>query len=211
ACSADWDTWLIDDLVEFANTVRALDLGPGVTLGGSMFVYADVLRSAELGGPRATVAALVGAILIVVVLVGYRKHGAITLACCLTGTLWMIAGAWIIGLRVNFLDFVALPITIGIGIDYSVNIVARERADGPGTARHALATTGGAVTLCSFTTIVGYGSLLLSASGGIRSFGAAATLGEITCLTTALTLAPALLGLLSRRETAAEKPKPKSD
>src|SRR5262249_60377879 len=95
-----------------------------------------------------------------------------TLACCLSGTLWMIAGCWLVGLKVNFLDFVALPITIGIGIDYSVNIAARDKADGPGSALRALATAGGAVTVCSYTTMVGDGSLLLSPSGGGPAVGA---------------------------------------
>jgi len=197
-----WDSWNVKDLIAFSDVVRSLDFGPGVTLGGSMFVYADVLRSMEGDGPKATVAATVGAILIVALLVGLRRHGAVTLLCGLSGTLWMIAGAHLIGLKINFLDFVALPITIGIGIDYAANIVARERADGPGSALLALTTTGGAVTLCSYTTIIGYGSLLLSASGGIRSFGAAATLGEVTCLLTALTLAPALLALWGARAKA---------
>ena len=51
--------------------------------------------------------------------------------------------------------------------------------------------------LCSWTTTVGYGSLLLSANAGIRSFGLVAILGEATCLLAALTLAPALLELLA--------------
>ena len=37
--------------------------------------------------------------------------------------------------------------------------------------------------LCSFTTTVGYGTLMLSANGGIRAFGLAALLGEIACIT----------------------------
>jgi hypothetical protein len=110
---------------------------------------------------------------------------------------------------VNFLDFVALPITIGIGIDYAVNIVVRSRQDGGGSPRRALATTGGAVALCSFTTIVGYGSLILSANRGIRSFGLAAILGEITCIAAALFLAPALLQLLGRRPDSAVVPLPR--
>ena len=136
-------------------------------------------------------------------LVGFGRHALVTMVCMASGTLLMLAGAWLIGLRVNFLDFVALPITIGIGIDYSVNIVARARRDGPGSARHALATTGGAVALCSFTTIVGYGSLILSANQGIRSFGTAAILGELTCISAALVLAPTLLQLLVRSRRAA--------
>jgi predicted RND superfamily exporter protein len=118
----------------------------------------------------------------------------------------MIAAAALLGLRVNFLDFVALPITLGISVDYAVNVVTRERADGPGSARRALATTGGAVALCSWTTAVGYGSLLLSANAGIRSFGLVAILGEATCLLAALTLTPALLELLDRRPHPVREP-----
>jgi uncharacterized membrane protein YdfJ with MMPL/SSD domain len=209
--SDNYDTWNIKALISFADEVRKLDLGEGVVLGGSMFVFADVLRSMEGDGPRATVAATIGAVLIVLLLVGLGRHGWVTLACGLSGTLWMIAGCWLLGLKVNFLDFVALPITIGIGIDYAVNIAAREKADGPGSALRSLATTGSAVTLCSYTTMVGYGSLLQSASGGIRSFGAAATLGEVTCLLTALTLGPALLGLLAQRHLAKAKPSEPSE
>lgn len=200
-----FDTGNIADIIRFSDAVRGLDLGDGVALGGSMFVFADVLRSMETDGPRATVAALVAAVLVVLLLVGFNRHGLVTLLCSASGTALMLASASVLGLKVNFLDFVALPITIGIGIDYSVNIAARERRDGPGTARRALATVGGAVAMCSFTTIVGYGSLLLSANRGIRSFGTAAMIGELTCLFAALALAPALLGLL-RPGTTAEAP-----
>jgi predicted RND superfamily exporter protein len=55
-----------------------------------------------------------------------------------------------------------------------------------------------AVMLCSWTTTVGYGSLLLSGNAGIVSFGLTAILGEATCLVAALTLAPALLAILTR-------------
>ena len=115
----------------------------------------------------------------------------------------MIACAALLGLKVNFLDFVALPITLGISVDYAVNVVARDHAGGPGGAHEALATTGGAVVLCSWTTTVGYGSPLLSANAGIRSFGAMAILGEATCLLAELTLAPALLALSSRGKAGA--------
>jgi len=179
--------------------VRGLHLGKDTLLGGTAFVFADVLRSIESDGPRATFAAILGAILVVALVMGVGRHGAATLACGAAGTLFMLAIASLVGIRVNFLDFVALPITIGIGIDYAVNISARDREDGPGHARDVLHTVGGAVALCSYTTIVGYGSLLLSANKAIRSFGLAAILGEGTCLTAALILGPSLLWVLSRR------------
>jgi hypothetical protein len=111
--------------------------------------------------------------------IGYKRHGIVTIACAMTGTLAMLALAYLLRIKVNFLDFVALPITLGIGVDYAVNVTARAREEGPGSARLVVATTGAAVLLCSFTTTVGYGSLLLSANRGIRSFGLTAILGEL--------------------------------
>jgi predicted RND superfamily exporter protein len=94
---------------------------------------------------------------------------------------------------------VALPITIGIGIDYSVNIISRARSE-PDSSRGLLesARTASAVALCSYTTVVGYGSLWFSSNKGIRTFGFSAMLGEITCLTAALLVAPALTRILGR-------------
>lgn len=188
-----YEVWDAHDTVRFAEKVRALQLPSDVHLGGASFVFADVLDAVLSDGPRATLAALLGAILVVLIVVGRNRHGFVTIVCGLGGTMLMLGCAALLGLKINFLDFVALPITIGIGIEYAVNIATRERQEGPGRGRAALATTGGAVALCSYTTIVGYGSLLLSQNLGIRSFGWAAMLGELTCLTVALFLAPALL------------------
>src|SRR5262249_51146780 len=124
-----FDTWNAHELVRFADLVRGLKLGPDVLLGGTEMVFADVLRSLERDGPRATFAAMIGAILVVLIVLRWSRHAAITLFCCAAGTLLMLAIAARVGLKVNFLDFVALPITIGIGIDYSVNICARERKE----------------------------------------------------------------------------------
>ena len=188
-----YEVWDAHDTVRFADNIRKLQLADDVHLGGASFVFADVLDAVLTDGPRATIASLLGAILVVLIVVGRNRHGFVTIVCGLGGTMLMLGSAALLGLKINFLDFVALPITIGIGIEYSVNIATRERQEGPGRGRAAIATTGGAVAICSYTTIVGYGSLLLSQNLGIRSFGWAAMLGELTCLGVALFLAPALL------------------
>ncbi|MGC4115662.1 MAG: MMPL family transporter [Myxococcales bacterium] len=198
-----YDMWDSRDIVRFNEDVRALDLGRGTVLGGQAFVFADMLALMERDGPLTTLAAVIGAVLVVLLIVGWMRHAAITLACGLSGTLLMLALGSLLGLKANFLDFVALPITIGIGIDYAANICSRARLEGPDSARRVIATTGGAVLLCSYTTIVGYGSLLLSVNQGIRSFGTAAILGEITCLLVALILAPALLAVFQARRVKA--------
>jgi predicted RND superfamily exporter protein len=188
-----YEVWDAHDTERFVDKIRALHLAGDVRLGGVSFVFADVLEAVLSDGPRATLAALLGAILVVLLVVGRNRHGFVTIVCGLGGTMLMLGLAALLGLKINFLDFVALPITIGIGIEYAVNIATRERQEGPGRGRAALATTGSAVAICSYTTIVGYGSLVLSQNLGIRSFGLAAMLGELTCLAVALFLAPALL------------------
>ena len=202
-----YEVWDAHDTVRFAEKVRALQLPADVHLGGASFVFADVIEAVLTDGPRATLAAIAGAILIVLLVVGRNRHALVSIACGISGTIMMLAIGSLLGLRVNFLDFVALPITIGIGIEYSVNIATRERQEGPGRGRQALATTGGAVFLCSYTTIIGYGSLLLSKNLGIHSFGLAAMLGELACLAMAIVLAPSLLWItaphLARDKAAA--------
>ena len=194
-----FDGWNGRHMIAFAAEVRALDLPAGTAMAGGAFVFADILHAIMRAGPRSTLAALMGVIIFIIAVLGPRRHAAVVLTSVAVGTTLMIAGAALCGLKINFLDFVALPITLGVGVDYAVNVVSREREEGPGSARRALSTTGGAVVLCSWTTTVGYGSLLLSANEGIRSFGGTAILGEVTCLLAALTLAPALLELLDRR------------
>jgi predicted RND superfamily exporter protein len=201
------DMWNTHELERFAAKVRSLELGPDVLVGGSAFVFTDMLTAMERDGPRATLAAVLGSVLVVLLLVGRGRYAAVTLICGALGTLAMMAGGWLLGLKVNFLDFVALPITIGIGIDYAVNIVARARqAEGPDAGRRSVSTTGGAVLLCSYTTIVGYASLLFSQNRGIHTFGLSAMLGEFTCISAALVVAPALLDV--GRSRAPDAPVP---
>ncbi len=103
-------------------------------------------------------------------------------------------------MRLNFLSAVAVPITIGIGVDYPLNVIARVRQElaAGGDVRSALRQTGAAVALCSATTVIGYLVLLGSDTGAIRSFGLAAVLGEVACLLAALLIGPAALVVLRR-------------
>ena len=194
-----FDGWNVSDLVRFSDEVRKIPLPDGALIGGQAFVFADMLRSMEQDGPLATALSLLGSMVMILVLLGPRRHGWVTILCTVAGTAGMIALAGVVGIKINFLDFIALPITIGLGADYAANIAARDRSEPDGDRAAVLLASGGAVLLCSLTTVIGYGSLLVSDNAGIRSFGLAAILGELTCLLAALMLCPALLGLWRRR------------
>jgi predicted RND superfamily exporter protein len=189
----------VADRLRFAREVRAIDLPPGTVVAGEALVVADIIATMEHDAPLMVLFALCGSIIAIALVIGLGRHGAVTLVCGLAGVILMVAACSIAGLKVHFLDLIALPLTIGIGIDYAANLAARDRQDGERGPHHLLRTTGGAVLMCSYTTAVGYGTLLLSANGGIRAFGLAALIGEITTLVMALLVAPALLALLRQR------------
>ena len=132
----------------------------------------------------------------VLVVVGRDRRALAVLVGSGLGSLVMIAACALIGLKVNFLDFVALPIALGLGIDYGINVAHRADRDDPSIA---LRSTGGTVLVCSLTTVIGYASLLVSSNLAIRGFGLASLLGEIACVVTALALVPAIIAVGRRR------------
>jgi predicted RND superfamily exporter protein len=100
---------------------------------------------------------------------------------------------WLLHIKINFFNFVALPISFGIGVDYAVNFVLRYDQDPSQGALGVLRSTGGAILLCSLTTMLGYTALLGSVNQAIRSLGLLAVLGELGCLGAAALVLPAYL------------------
>jgi len=115
------------------------------------------------------------------------------MASLFVGVTVMLGGLAWVGAKLNFSNFIAMPITFGIAADYSINLLRRYQSEGNPDPRPAVRGSGGAVALCSGTTIIGFGSLLLAQNRALFSFGVMAVAGEIACLTTAVVLLPAAL------------------
>jgi hypothetical protein len=162
-------------------------------------IFADILDSIERDGPLVTGIAAGGLIIMVWLLVGWNRRAIAVILATASGSLMMIATCALLGIKVNFLDFVALPITLGLGVDYAINVAHRHDHEELPDPITTLRTSGSAVFVCSLTTIIGYGSLLVSDNLAIKGFGTASLIGEITCVLTALVLVPALLALHRRR------------
>ncbi len=177
---------------------------PDAPIAGTLPLTADLLQSIQTDGPRATLFAFIAVGLVVALLFRNLASIGMTLGSLLAGVLWLAGLLLLSGQKINFLNFVALPITFGIGIDYAVNIVQRYRLEG---GRNVLATiqhTGSAVALCSLTTIIGYGSLLLAQNQAFRSFGWIAILGELTCMTAAVIVLPSILLMAEQKKELAQ-------
>lgn len=187
--------------LRFAEAIRELRLPDGepVRSSGNPVIFADMLAAILRDGPRLTVASFVATLLLVLITFRGRRSSALVLLALCVGVSWMIGITAISGERLNFLNFVVIPITFGIGVDYGVNIMRRYEQDGFTATRAVLLETGGAVVLCSLTTSWGYLSLLVSDNASLRSFGRMAALAEISCLLAAVVVLPSLTRILAAR------------
>jgi predicted RND superfamily exporter protein len=132
----------------------------------------------------------------VLLVAGLGRRAFATLAATTVGAVALVAACAGLGIKVNFLDFVALPITLGLGVDYAINVAYPE--GGAVDTRHILRSAGASVLVCSLTTMIGYGSLLVSDNQAIRSFGVVSLLGEACTVIAALIVVPAILTLGAR-------------
>jgi uncharacterized protein len=167
------------------------DSGVRALATGRPLLIADINGSILRDGPRATLLAFAAVSLLVMVVVRRPRDVLSVLVSLWLGVAWLVGLAAAMRMRVNFLNFVVLPITFGIGVDYAANLVLRYRQEGPGSFARVMDDTGGAVALCSSTTIIGYASLIFSSNLALAGFGLLATLGEVACLTAGLLVLPA--------------------
>ena len=187
--------WDGHDLEKFADAVREVKLGNGelVRSSGHAVIFTDMTNYVSREGPWATLGAFIFVTLVIIIAFRRFHHFWVLAASMGAGVLLMMGIAVVAGQKINFLNYIAIPIQFGIGVDYSVNIYTRFLEEGPGSIGRVLRSTGGAVMITSMTTIIGYGALWFSINGAINSFGWLANIGEVACLAVAVLLLPAYL------------------
>jgi predicted RND superfamily exporter protein len=197
--------WEGRQLISFVDILRDIaTTDPGsrpARIAGSLPLSADIIGSIQRDGAITSAIAFLGVIAVVIATLRWQAATLYVIASLAVGVLWLLAATMVLGVKINFANFIAFPITFGIGVDYAVNVVSRYVQDGQRDITRALRATGSAVALCSLTTIIGYSSLLVAANRALFLFGVVAVLGEIACLTTALTLLPAALIRIEQRRS----------
>jgi predicted RND superfamily exporter protein len=89
---------------------------------------------------------------------------------------------------------------VGIGIDDGIHIIHRYLEDSRCDIHRAVQYTGRAVAMTSFTTMVGFGSLVIAQYRALSSMGWIIILGIGSCLLTSLFLLPPLLVIFLKPE-----------
>ena len=129
----------------------------------------------------------------------WRLAGLALLPAVVSLTL-RLAVARVSGLEWNLINLVALPLLIGIDVDYGIYLVSLAR--GP-RARERVATSGHSVVVSAAGNVLGFASLATTAVPAVRSLGWAVAVGVALCLAgTLFLLVPVLVGGKSNRMEA---------
>lgn len=103
---------------------------------------------------------------------------------CLAAVMALLGWQW------NLLNLTAIPLLLGMGVDFSIHIIlGLKRSGGDVLATHR--SMGRALLLAGSTTIAGFASLSFSSNSGMASLGKVCALGIGLTLVTAVYLLPA--------------------
>nr|WP_082346270.1 MMPL family transporter [Kitasatospora sp. MY 5-36] len=216
--SADGLTGYLTVRFDTNPTLLGKDYLPGVDAAVAPLRAAGV--QVEYGGPLGELARpaaddrsseVIGfAVAVVVLLVGFGSAIAAGLPL-LTALVAVVVGLGVLGLVAALSTFatvaptLATMIGIGVGIDYALFLLTRHRqnlmdgVDPVASAGQAVATSGRAVLVSGCTVVIALSGLSVSGISFIAKLGAAAAVTVVSAVLGALTLLPALMGLIGRR------------
>lgn len=173
--------------------------------------YGGPLGELARPAPNDLVSEVIGfAVAILVLLVGFGSVLAAGVPL-LTALIGVFCGLACLGLLAGVFVFatvsptLATMIGLGVGIDYALFLITRHRqnlmdgADPVTGAGKAVATSGRAVLVSGCTVIIALMGLWVSGLSFIGKLGVAAAITVVSAVLGALTLVPALLGLIGRR------------
>ena len=197
--------WDIQALKNFVSDIRSVD--PRAT-GNPLQAYEASTEMKESYQLAALYALLV---ILVVLWIDFRSAGHVLLAI-FPLALSMVQTFGLMGLLdipLNPANLIALPLIVGIGVDYGVHIV-HNFLEQRGPYRMTPATAI-AVTVDSLTTIIGFGSLMIASHQGLQSLGRVLTMGITCCTITSLVILPAALTWMTRNRQQHGDEQPQSE
>ncbi len=168
----------------------------GVSITGPQRVELEILRIVREDLYLLTPVAFFIVFLIVTLHFRNWRITLLILSPLTMGLLWMVGTISLLGIKINFINAVIIPMIIGMGIDNSIHLMHRYLEGGRKDPGNALRTTGRAMVLCSLTTMLGFGSLATARYQAVSTMGWATIFGMGFCLVTALFFLPTILILL---------------
>lgn len=180
------DVWEFEPMKAFVGAIRAID--PSVT-GVPITQFESMIDMGSAFTLMSWGSLVLVAILVWIDFRSFRATAACVFALCL-GLVWTLGVLALLGIPLNMANFFGIPMLIGLGIDSSVHIVHRARAQGHA---RSLGSTRMAVGLASATTAIGFGTLCFAHHQGLQSLGWLMVIGSACCFAAAALTLPAVL------------------
>lgn len=192
------DIYLMIDFIDRLNELSAETLGEDNYNTTGIIPISTELAKMMIKDASRCVGFAFGAILFIF-FIFYRKlrlFPMMVLNFCFAMSIFIVIIP-LFGIKINFLNFIAIPMTFGIGIDYSSNIIQNvfKREEESEKMKRALESAGPFVIVASLTTIIGYSSLIFTKTMALSSFGLLCLVGEIITLLGALLILPGLYAI----------------
>jgi len=168
--------------------------------GTGMILAADQLNEmATTDGVFASILAVI--IVFILLLLDFRnlKMTLLTFVPLLMSFLTLFGIMAVADIKFDFVNIIAIPLLIGIGIDHAVHINHRYLEEGKGKMEKVIGATGTAIFLASVTTMIGFGSFIPSIMRAMRSTGIVLVIAMALAFVYSVILHPGLLIFLREK------------
>jgi predicted RND superfamily exporter protein len=160
--------------------------------------------------PSLLVMICLGLVVFIAAVLDYRnlRDTVLTLVPSMAGGVVLLGVMALMGLELNPVNLIALPLVFAIGIDNGIYLVSdcRKQIAAGKDSFEPSADTISSMLVTSLTSIVGFGSLMIAAHQGMFSIGVLLSLGVASSLIVSLVLMPPLLVLVARHQPAPMAP-----
>lgn len=191
----------LDDFVEkielAVDRAKAMGFEPKVMSENriAVHIFRQVFADAPFIGWSATLVALV----VLFILLRDVRETLTVFAPLALGMLAMVAGLYLLKVKLNFINMCVIPSIFTVAIDNAVHLYHRYQKDGVRKMPQILGTTGVAILMASLVNTSGYAPMLLARFYGLKSLGIVATLGMGGMVLATVAWFPALLILVPER------------
>lgn len=126
--------------------------------------------------------AIIALILFFLVFHGWRERALAFLVLAASGWI-LLGGMTLFDLQWNLMSVGAVPLCLGLGLDFTIHMMHALR--GPGATREKAASLGRSLAYCGLSTGLAFGALAAGSNRGLITLGMTAMTGVLTVLITA--------------------------
>jgi hypothetical protein len=121
------------------------------------------------------------------------RHTALAMMPTGIGFVWSAGILALIGVELDLFSLFAAVTFVGIAVDYGIYVLYRYVFERPRDVGSVLTHTAAAILIAAATALIGFGSLVNSSYGPLRTFGVVSVVTLACCLLASIVLLPAVL------------------